>query len=394
MIVFKQKEYVAPGVVMALGGWGNTAMLGTTVGSTAIGMKQSSDSEKQNEELAEQQRRDNAKTRAALEKLANSNVSSEKKAEASSLFSERRMFAAPPGGFLKNVGGLAKDLWAHSGSGVKSAAKMGAGFAAAGYVGNKVASGLKNHDEGEDKKTLSGLAKVGAATAATVGGIWAAKNGHLGQGAKKFMTTGRGGKFVDTAKKVLTENINPIKKDPKNKLGIGIRGSAAMSLGFGAIPVATYLAQRKSKNDMVEGTQEESGQRQYAIPGAGMVKGIGGWFKRAGNGLKTDWKRTLSGGFNKVASQFGMMGGKGGTTAVKKGAEKLLEQGNKSGNVYTQNLAKWALNNPNKANLAAGAATLAVGTTAMGLGEKMVTKPMKAIDRDAYKMEEQENGQV
>ena len=385
MIKFKQKEFF----------W-NAVMGITSIAGIGQGISQSN----QNEELAEQQRRSDAKTRAALEKLAKSDASPEKKQQAASLFSDRaKLFAAPGGSVLKNLAGLGKDLWTHSGSGVKNAAKMGAGFAAAGYIGNKVASGLKNHDEGEDKKTLGGLAKVGAAAGTLAAGVWAAKKGKFNKipglkGAQNFMTTGYGGRAINAGKNVLKEHVNPIKRKDNGKLGINASG--AMGLGFAMTPAISYLAQRKSQDDMTNSTQpqEEDTQRQYAVPGAGMIKNSWGWIKGVGQGFKKDWKRTLTGGFNKASNFMGMMGGKGGTEAVQAGARKLENIGKNSGNIYTQKLARWAQNNPNKANLAAGVGTMAVGGAAMGLGEKIVNKPMKALDRDAYKIEEQENDQI
>lgn len=376
MIKFKQKEFFLNGVLAA---------------TSVLGIKQGIDAEKQNEELADQQRRSDAKTRAALDRLANSGASGETKSQAASLFSDRRMFAVP-GGVVKNTIGLAKDLWTHSGGGVKKAAKLGAGFAAAGYIGNRVATSLKDHDEGHDEKTGNFLAKA-AGTAAVVGGsIMAAKRGWLGPGVKKFMREGYGKRALDASKSVLKENVSPIKRKENGKLGFN--GSGTLGLGFGMAPVASYLVQRGSKNDQVNSTNGEEQQSQYSI--ASVAKGAWGWTRGAAKHLYNNPKQALSGGFNKFANFLGMMGGKGGTAAVQKGADELMDIGKKSGNVYTQKLAQWAKDkdNLNKANLAAGAATIAVGTTAMGLGEKMVKAPTKLIDRDAYKMEEQENGQV
>lgn len=369
MIKFKQKEF-----------WIGTAA--SIAVPTVIGMKQAHDSEKQNEELAEQQRRDAAKTRAALDRLANSGVSQEKKAEAASLFSDLRVFANV-GGVAKNLGGLAKDLWTHSGSAAKSAAKMGAGMAAAGYIGNRVATSIKDHDEGNDKKTGNFLAKAAGTAAAVGGGILAAKRGYLGKGAQDFITTGYGHKALKTAKSVLSENVSPIKRTGKGR--VGISGSGTIGLGFGMMPVASYLAQRKSQEDMVDSTQ-----RQYAMIGSGVLR----WTKNAAKHLVKNPGRALTGGFNKVANTFGMMGTSGGTAATQGQFKKLGEIGKRSGNVYTQKLANWGQNHKNLANLASGAAVLGVGSTAMGIGEKIVNKPMKVLDRDAYKMEEQENDKI
>lgn len=372
MIVFKQKNFFIQGALM--------------VGSIAQGISASN----QQEEIADQQRRSDAKTRKALENLANSGASPEQKSEAASLFSDRRMFAAP-GSVMTNLGGLAKDLWTHSGSGVKSAVKMGAGFAAAGYLGNRLVTSLKDHDEGNDKKTGNFLAKAAGTAAAIGGGIWAAKKGHLGKTAQNFMTEGYGARALRTGKNILKENISPIKRKENGKLGFNGSGAIGLGLGVG-IPLTSYLVQKKSKDDMSENTVSGD-QRQYAIPGAGYVKDAVKAVK-TGAGSWDGFKRVATGGISKIGNFIGMMGGKGGTEAVQAGARKLKDIGMRSGNQYTQRLADWAIKNPNKANLAAAGATVAVGTTAMGLGEKLVKTPTKIIDRDAYKMEEQGNGNI
>ena len=379
MIRFKQKEFFWQGALM--------------VGSTAIGMKQSSDAEKQNEEIAEQQRRDAAKTRKALDRLANSGASQETKEQAASLFSDRRLFAVP-GGFIKNTVGLAKDLWAHSGGGVKKAAKLGAGFAATGYVGNRIATSLKDHDEGRDDKNTSFLAKA-AGTAATIGGgIWAAKRGYLGKGAQNFMTTGAGSKALTNTKKFLNENVSPIKKK-----GVGRYGINGMNAAFMAIPTVMYAAGKKSQGDMVNNTQQEEDnqQRQYAMSMAsigGMLKGVWGKTQGYAKHLYHNPGQAITGGISKLGNFVGMMGGKGGTSAVQAGAKKLEEMGIKSGNIYTQKLGRWAQDHKNMANLAAAGATAGVGMGAMSIGGKLIDKPMKALDRDAYKMSEQGNEKV
>ena len=277
-------------------------------------------------------------------------------------------------------------MWKNSGSGIKNAAKLGAGFAATGYVGNRIATSIKDHEEGNDKKNRNFLAKAALGAAAIGGGIMAAKRGKLGTAAQNFMTTGKGGSIMRGTKSFLSENVSPI-----SKKGVGRYGVNPMNAIFVAAPTISYMAQRKSQGDMVDATQTqpEEGQRQYAFFNPAAIKEAA---KRAFN--KKTAAQTWSGGFNKFANFMGMTGGKGGTAAVQNSAKKLGEIGRESGNVYTQKLAKWAQNNPVKANLAAGVGTLAVGSTAMSLGGKALTKPMKAIDKDAYKMEEQENDKI
>lgn len=369
MIKFRQKQYAVP----LLGLLGSSAVgTGVMIGSTALGMKQSADAAKQNEEIAEQQQRDAAKTRAALDRLANSNASPEVKSQAANLFSDQRLYAAS-GGFIKNSTGFVKDLWNHSGGGVKNAVKTGAGFAAMGYVGNRIATSLKNKDEGRSDKNKNFLKKAAIGAATVGGGILAARKGMLGKGVQNYMTTGTGSKVLNNSKDFLLENASPV----------GKKGINWMNTAFLAMPTVSYLAQKKSKQNMVDDT------RQYSFVGS-----IANTFKSGIKGLKTNPKRTITGGINKVGNFFGFMGGTGGTTAVQSGFKRLEEIGKKSGNKYTQSLAKWGQKNPNAANLVTAGAAVGVGSTAMGIGGKLFDKPMKAFDKDAYKIDEMENGKI
>lgn len=407
---FKQKSYAIPAILSGLG----TAF---TVGSTAIGIKQASDQAKQQEELAARQERDNAKTRKALENLANSDASPEVKQQASNLFSERRLYAVP-GGMIKNLGGLAKDVWVNNGSNMKNVMKMGAGIAASGYVGNRLVRSLKDHDEGNDKKTGNFLKKA-VITTGTVGtGILAAKKGMLGKSAQSFMTKGIGGKALSTAKEVVKDNISPIARNAKTGK-LGFNGSGALGLALGAgMPIVSYLAQKKAQNNMAQ-ESENAGQQQYSVGKELLEKtaekvirnpkktiteinsltsnnsqqkqfGVGEAIINAGKLAIHNPKRFVTGGISK-ATGFLSMTGKGGTTAVQNGFQNLSKIGQKSGNVYTQKLANWGIKNPNMANLAVAGTALGAGKIAMDVGTKAVETPMKAIDKDAYKDQEQQN---
>lgn len=379
MIKFKQKTFF----------WGNALM----IGSTAIGMKQSADAKEQNEELAKKQEKDNEKLRQSIDNLANSGASPEVKQQAASLFSELKTFAAPSTGTNNSVLGFAKDLWEHSGSGVKKAVKMGAGFAAAGYLGNRIAASLKNHDEGRDDKTDNFIKKATLGAATVGGGLLAARKGLLGTGVKDFMTTGKGGKYLNTAKNVLMENVSPISRNVDKATGVSKVSFNPFNTLFIAAPSVMYIAQKRMQKNQMKNTQQESdqvpskySQRQYAS----WID----WTKNAVNHLKQNPKQAISGGFNKLGNFLGMMGGKGGTSAVQKGFKKLEDIGIRSGNKYTQALGRWGQNNPIAANWVTGGAALGIGGAAFGLGGKVINKPMKAFDKEAYQMEEQENDKI
>lgn len=390
MIKFRLKMYALPAAV-------GTVISGLGLASSAVGIKQGFDVAAQNEELADQQRRESSKLRASLDRLANSDVSPEKKQEAAGLFSQRSYAipAAGAKGVMSNLGGFAKDLWGQFGGNAKSAVKMGAGFAATGYVGNRIATSLKDHDEGRDDKNANFLKKAAITGAAVGGGLLAARRGWIGgQGVKNFMTKGAGGKYYNTAKNVLKENVSPIVKNENGKYGINPWNTI-----FLAAPTVTYLTTRKGKKDMVNNTSPQQPsdyppqqeERQYSGWFKGMVSSVGSSLKQMRN---QPIGQTLSGGVSKIGNFTGFMGTKGGTQAVQSGLKELERRGIQSGNQYTQAVAKWGQKHKYAMNIASGVAAAGVGGAAMKIGGKIVDTPMKAIDKDAYKMEEQENGQV
>ena len=373
MIKFRQKSYA----IQLLPLLANSAMIGGTV----LGLKQSSDANAAQEEANEKMLREQKKHNRAMEEAARENASAAIEAEKS--------FAAPPmsvmakirsaGRSIGNtqVGGFAKDLLGTQKENIKKAVGTGASFAALGYGGNRLAASVKDHKENNDEGNKSFLKKAALGTAAIGGGILAARKGLIGgKTVQNFMTTGKGG----SALKSLGKAVNPIVRDEAGKISKGgTIGKVGMNAVFLGMPTVSYLAQKKSQNDMIDNTQKE-----FSI-----MAGIRAGFRA----LHNNPGRTITGGINKAASFMGFYG-KGGTTAVQNTVGKLAEAGKASGNTRTQKTAEFLGKHKKTANVLAAGGTLAVGGTAMKAGSSLVDKPMKAIDKDAYKMGESENDKI
>lgn len=376
MIKFRQKSYA----IQLLPLLANSAMIGGTV----LGLKQSSDANAAQEEANEKMLREQKKHNRAMEEAARENASAAIEAEKS--------FAAIPMSVMEKmrsagraigntqVGGFAKDLLGTQKENIKKAVGTGASFAALGYGGNRLATSVKDHKENNDEGNKSFLKKAALGTAAIGGGILAAKRGLIpgkfGETVQNFMTTGKGG----SALKSLGKAVNPIVRDEAGQISkSGTIGKVGINSIFLGMPTVSYLAQKKSQNDMIDNTQKE-----FSIM-AGIKAGFGA--------LRNNPGQTITGGINKAASWIGFYG-KGGTTAVQNTVGKLAEAGKASGNTWTQKTAEFLGKHKKTANVLAAGGTLAVGGTAMKAGSSLVDKPMKTIDKDAYKMEESENDKI
>lgn len=377
MIKFRQKSYA----IQLLPLLANSAM----IGGTLLGLKQSSDANAAQEEANEKMLREQKKHNRAMEEAARENANAAIEAEKS--------FAALPTSVLRGgierlrdagrtlantkAGGFAKDLLGTQKDNIKKAVGTGASFAALGYGGNRLAASIKDHKENNDEGNKSFLKKAALGTAAIGGGILAARKGLIGgKTVQNFMTTGKGG----SALKSLGKAVNPIVRDEAGKISKGgTIGKVGMNAVFLGMPTVSYLAQKKSQNDMIDNTQKE-----FSI-----MAGIRAGFRA----LHNNPGRTITGGINKAASFMGFYG-KGGTTAVQNTVGKLAEAGKASGNTWTQKTAEFLGKHKKTANVLAAGGTLAVGGAAMKAGSSLVDKPMKTIDKDAYKMEESENDKI
>lgn len=364
--------------IFFLGAAANVAMIGSSV----LGVSQGDDAAEQQEEANQQAAKEQHRHNLAMEEAAQNNPGA-----VQSNYS-----------FFSNASGFAKDLWKNQKSNITAAAGMGLGLAATNYLGNRVLTSVKDHENGDDSDTKNFLAKAAVGVGTIGGGIMAAKKGLLGKKAADFMNTGQGASFL--------KGINPIVRDETTKK-ISWGGTAMKNLpnaAFIALPTAMYMMGKKSQNDMVDNTQHEnqSQQTEYSVLtgitqqrnfgiGSGNIIGRAldstwGWMKR----VKADPKGTLSSAAGHVGSFAGFYG-HGGTKATQEQVSNLAELGKQSGNAYTQKAAEWMKKNPNATNVLYGVGALGVGTGITSAADFAIDTPMKAIDKHTYESTAEDN---
>ena len=267
MIRFRQKTFT-PALLAGLLTPGNALIAGTSV----LGMKQSADQAEEAEKQAEETKAALDRQTKALNKIAKEAKNNPQVAEQvvrQKQMSRIKLFAAVNPGTLNNIKGFAQDIWKTQGSNIKKAGKMGLGFGAMGYAGNRITTSLKDHDEGNDKKNLGFLGKA-ALTGAAIGGTYmAAKRGMLGKTPIKSLGDKSISQTIQGGMEKVGRAVNPIKlkKDPNAKFGYKGIGETAMNAGFIALPVAGYLGQRKQQNDQIEQTRgySDSGEKKSGL---------------------------------------------------------------------------------------------------------------------------------
>ena len=452
MIRFRQKNFVAP-IVASLLTPTNALLAGTSI----LGMKQSSDQAKEAEKQAEE-------TQAALDrqtkvlnkiaKEAKSNPELAQKVVQQKQMSERiKLFAAIPAGTVKNVTGFAKDLLKTQKGNIRKAGKIGLGFGAMTYAGNRITTSLKDHDEGNDKKNLGFLGKA-ALTGAALGGTYlAARKGKLGTKPIEALGGKTGSQAIQGGMEKVGKTINPIQR----KNGKIDKLSTGLNTAFIGMPVVGYLGQRQQIKDQAKQTEKAysdgsenggTGKKLLKV-GTGILgaagtvalarKGklgaraqriignttahLGGTLKAAGatnvgNKMAASGSKTYAEGLRKNGSilsdhekrKAAIAKFKGATGPNKisggfnkassfigfygKGGTKAVQNTANtlanSENAISQKVGKFMQNHKTTANIGAGVGSIAAGGTIMSAA----AKPFKTFDKHAYDYEEEQNKQV
>lgn len=388
MIKFKQKLYFFPALVKGLGGLTSGIFAGTSL----WGIKQAHDANEQQEEANLAAAREQKRHNKAMEEAARENPAAIQKDFGIAQSVIQNIGKAGKAIKATKAGGFANDLLGTQKGNIKNALGWSASLAGTTYLGNRLATSIKDHDEGNDKANKNFLKKA-ALTAGVVGGsLLAAKKGGLGKPVQNFMTTGKGGQALSS----LGKAMNPIARDKAGKISVGkTLGKNAINGVFVAMPTVSYLAQKKSQDDMVDNTQKE-----YSAVPMSVMKGLANKGRQTGKAIKQGFQtfkthpgQSISGGLNKAGQWIGMYGD-GGTEAVQKTVSKLAKAGQKSGNEWTQKTAKYLGEHKTTANLLASGGTLAVGGGLMKAGTAVVEKPARLLDKEAYKMGDQENDKI
>lgn len=397
MVVFREKEFVAPAIALMGGPLGVGLMAGGTALSGIQGHKANKAQEEANKQMAEQQNRqaklmlaeEKKRTEAYKESLKNSNVTPPVQSEFS-ITLKRKTFANPVvQGITKvankaatskawtkfkgsktgsNILGFGKDLievGKKRGSAQKIAdmTAMGATMAGGSYLVDKAIqadakkSGIPIESGQPQEKKKSGVVKKAIlGTGAAAGTLLLARKGKL-----NAQTFKKGGKMLGEGFKNQFRLKDP-KTGKKSVLG------PALTIGFPAITGVSYLTQKKQMKDQIE-----QSERQYSK--SAFVRNLG---KRMGNAGK------------KIIDAPAALLGFG-----KSGRQQLSNQfksvGINSGNPITMRVSK--LVNPKNALLGT-AAGIGVGSLAFkpfDLGDKAVRKPLEKVDKKAYGYEKSQN---
>ena len=449
MIRFRQKNFVAP--IMPL-------LMGAGIVQTGVQMKQANEQAEEAEKQAEEtkaalDRQTKALNKIAKEAKSNPEVAQQVAQQKQMSDTRIKLFAAIPAGAMKNIGGFAKDLWKTQKGNVGKAGKIGLGFGAMTYAGNRITTSLKDHDEGNDQKNLGFLGKA-ALTGAALGGTYlAAKKGMLGKTPIKALGGKTGSQAIQGGMEKVGKAINPIqRKDGKiDKLSTGL------NTAFIGMPVVGYLGQRQQIKDQAKQTEKaysdgsENGGvgKKLLKVGTGILgaagtialarKGklgagaqrfvgnataqIGGTLKAAGatnvgNKMAASGSKTYAEGLRKNGSvlsdpekrKAAIAKFKGATDPNKisggfnkassfigfygKGGTKAVQNTANtlanSENAISQKVGKFMQNHKTTANVGAGVGSIAAGGTIMSAA----AKPFKTFDKHAYDYEEEQNKQV
>lgn len=246
MIKFRQKNFFLPALV-------NGALIGGTFLGLKQGADQARDAERQSQETQEAlDRQTRALNKIAKEARNNPQIARQVVEQKQMSDTERiKLFAAPNPGLVKNVTGFAKDLWGTQKGNIMRAGKMGLGIASAGYLGNRITTSLKDHDEGHDERNKSFLGKAALTGAAIAGTYAAAKRGKLGNAPIKALNGKTGSQAIQTGMEKIGKAVNPIQRKANGKID---KLGTSLNTVFVATPVMGYLGQRKQQKDQANQT--------------------------------------------------------------------------------------------------------------------------------------------
>ena len=447
MIRFRQKNFVA---------WMPLLMGGSMIQS-GVQMKDSAKQAEEAERQAEETKAALDRQTKALNKIAKeakSNPEIAKQVVQQKQMSERiKLFATISPGTMKNLGGFAKDLWKTQQGNAKKAAKIGLGFGAMTYAGNRITTSLKDHDEGNDNKNAGFLKKAALAGAGLGATYMLARKGKLGAKPIEALGGKTGSQAIQGGMEKVGRAINPIqRKDGKiDKLATGL------NTGFVAMPVIGYLGQRQQIKDQAKQTEkaysDDSGTggtdkkllkigtgilgtagalvaAKHGKLGAGAQRFVGNATAQIGGTLNaagaTKIGKKLAASGSKTYAE-GLRNGKSVLSDVEKRKAAISKFKNatdpnkissgfnkassfigfygKGGTKAVQNTANTLANSENAisnkvgtfmqnhktaANVGAGVGSIAAGTSIMSAAGK----PFKVFDKHAYDYEEEQNKQV
>lgn len=341
MIRFRQKMFFAPLAALGMGSSTMGALNLGMAGTSLYGMKQSSDQAEEAEKQAKETQEALDRQTQALNKIAKEaklNPELARRVVQQKQMSSTRvkLFAASPG-MIKNLTGFAKDMWGTQKNNMMKAGKIGLGFGAMTYAGNRITTSLKDHDEGNDKKNLGFLGKA-ALTGAGIGGTYlAAKKGWLGKSPIKSLNGKSVSQTVQSGMEKVGRAVNPIQRNAEGKIEKLGTGANFM---FAGMPVVGYLGQRQQVKDQAKQTEKAYSEDGEKSGGTGKkllkigtgILGVAGAGMAARKGVFGGKTQKITG--NIIANTGGVMkaaGLKSGERIAKSGAQTYAQGVAKSG---------------------------------------------------------------
>lgn len=403
MAVFKQKEFF----------W-SAALNVFNVGSTALSLKQGNDQMEQSEQqakAAEEQARkasDDMKkqTKAIQEQtkvyermtktnpIAAQQVASmqqvKSKAYSGSIFSDLKQKNYGDTWNLQNMKGAAKEfgsaLWKRRKPFISFAA-MGTAAAAASYLVNKgIEMDMRRHGikvPNNKNKELAASNDDNYPQQQYYSERSCMDNYYK---QKEFMDLSS---IKNTAIAAGKEYGREIKG---NALGLG----GAFTAAFAAIPALQYLSERKTLIEQAkQSRREERAQRQYsdpvvppAAPGTtapkrSVAEQVTHFFRRTG-------KKFQASPVNYTLDRIAAALGTGGNSGV----NKLRRDLEKSSNPIVQKAGNFLKNHKTLALAGSAGIGMSVLGSFMNIGENLIKKPLKAVDKNAFAYEDSKNQEI
>ena len=177
-----------------------------------------------------------------------------------------------------------------------------------------------------------------------------------------------------------------------NTLGLG----GIFTAGFAAIPALQYLSERKTLIEQAkQSRREERAQRQYSDPVVPPTPGATAPPKRSVSEQVTHFFRRTGKKFqaspvNYTLDRIAAALGTGGNSGV----NKLRRDLEKSSNPIVQKAGNFLKNHKTLALAGSAGIGMSVLGSFMNIGENLIKKPLKAVDKNAFAYEDSKNQEI
>lgn len=399
MIQFRQKEFIAPLLLVGIAGTGITAA--SAIKSHNDAKAQEGELEKQNDLIKSQNKR--------LEKIKEELPRPPKQKE----------YGIGAGALLPidlGIGGIEAignkihegamegkqeeqaELMREQGRLIKKIKERDAN------VGKAAEGATKTYSFIPSTQTLKGLGRAAKSAfgksaksniimgTAMAGSVYAANKYIQKDMKKEGMEVGNDGMLQQKSYANPTPALKNLYQGAKKTLGQASKkyhlGTVSMGAAFGGVPLALgYAADKQQAKDMQAMTQQKSYGKVDGMLKTAKAMTTKGWWKS--RPLFEHPGRTITGAASNLSS-FGM----GGTKNIQKFGDKVLDIGKKQGNSQLTSIGRWVKNNPAAANAAAIVPGAVAAKVTWDGSSKLVEKGARAADPNAYKYQDSKNQQI